>query len=592
MARVKKVQTDQGRKKPKSKNKLKRSKPKVREVQIDQVRKKHKSKIKSTTKSQPSKVLHSSLIKIGEYVQLAREAAGRTISAAHTPDLRRSINSGISAALNEVQMSGTLESAQSIEQKLRDRVLECIEGTSRYTTNRQVLVTLNNFIQALRIQVTAAEQSAENHDKKKQRPLQQENQKVHRTRPRDSQGKWNNNTIFSRDVILIIWRRKILVHLRAMNKEAFLSVVESAFQRASPHANSSRVLWWLSHPTITDSGNIKVTIHTKDPKELDMVTEDMITAWAKVLQNEVEQSSRVFEVLVPNFPVEPIDLMDSGRKVETIERLVRTNATRISSLTKPNDILDIQMVKANGRASWVIAIVIVFNVCALANNVIENGLDWNGRHYKCEALGASELLERCERCQLYSHTANSCTNTIRCGKCSQPHFTGSCKSTDFACAVCSGPHPAYSEACPARNAARKEIQEIRFAPDCDGDYPQLITSCTHYGKNLCKAPGLEVMVGTKEAGLTASDSHSSHVLEKLRRLREEVVALEEELASGLESRDRCSGLMNVPHEELETTSNLSEEVQQAVAIAVLPAASYEKRKGRKRKATETTADDN
>ena len=50
--------------------------------------------------------------------------------------------------------------------------------------------------------------------------------------------------------------------------------------------------------------------------------------------------------------------------------------------------------------------------------------------------------------------------------------------------------------------------------------------------------------------------------------------------------------MNVPHEKPETTSNLSGEVQQAAAIAVLPAASNEKREARKRKATETTTDDN
>ena len=38
-----------------------------------------------------------------------------------------------------------MESAQSIKRKLRDRVLECIEGRSHYTTSRQVLVTLNNL---------------------------------------------------------------------------------------------------------------------------------------------------------------------------------------------------------------------------------------------------------------------------------------------------------------------------------------------------------------------------------------------------------------------------------------------------------------
>ena len=49
---------------------------------------------------------------------------------------------------------------------------------------------------------------------------------------------------------------------------------------------------------------------------------------------------------------------------------------------------------------------------------------------------------------------------------------------------------------------------------------------------------------------------------------------------------------NVPHEKLETTSNLSAEVQQAAVIAVLPAASNEKREARKRKATTITTDDN
>ena len=38
---------------------------------------------------------------------------------------------------------------------------------------------------------------------------------------------------------------------------------------------------------------------------MDTVTEYMTTAWAQILQNEFDQSSRVFEVLVPNFPLEP-----------------------------------------------------------------------------------------------------------------------------------------------------------------------------------------------------------------------------------------------------------------------------------------------
>ena len=197
-----------------------------------------------------------------------------------------------------------------------------------------------------------------------------------------------------------------------MNKDGFLGLVESTFQKVSPQVDSSHALRWLSHPTITDSGNVKVTIHTKDSKQLDTVIEETITAWAKILQDEVEQSNRLFEVLVPNFPVEPVNLEDPAHKAETIERLVTTIAATISSLTKPDDIRDIQLAEANGQTSWAIAIVIVFNVCELANNVIDDGLDWNGEHYRCEAQGASKPLEQCERCQLHTHTANCFTNTI------------------------------------------------------------------------------------------------------------------------------------------------------------------------------------
>ena len=652
MAKVKNVEPDQFKKKRKSKEKSKKSKSKVREVQPEEIRKKHKtkgrskkskpknhkspktdlkqaetvssnaapnhrvregefdeeatidksaeqaqvvhkSKHKSTTESQPSKVLHSSLVKIAEYVKLAHEAAGRTASTVHTQHIRKSINSGICTALNEVQMSGTVQAEQAIEQKLRDKVLECIDGKSPYTTSRQVLVTLNNFIQSLQIRVIAAQQSDDEVKKEEKQGQHKDCElrpgQMHCTRPQDRPGQSRKSTTFSRDIILIIWRRRILVHLRAMSKEDFLGVVESSFRMVSPQVDASRALSWLSHATITDSGNVKVSIHTKDSKELETVTEDMVTAWARVLQNEVEQSNKVFEVLVPNFPAEPINIADPGRKAETIEQLVRTNAATISSLTKPNDIRDIKMAKVNGQASWAIAVVIVFSVCELANNVIENGLDWNGEHYKCEALGASELLERCQRCQLYTHRANSCTNTLRCGKCCEPHLTKVCKSTNFKCAVCSGPHRASSEACPARNAAREEIQMIRFAPDSEEDYPQLITSRTYHGKNLCKAPGLQGMAGAK---FTGPHPNSREVLENLRRLRGEVVAFEEELTARVESRDRCSVSVDVPGEKARRRRDISGEAQEAIAIAGLSAARNGKGKARKRKATETTTNDN
>ena len=545
-----------------------------------------KRKHKSIYRSQPWKVSHSDLVKIASYVRSAHDASGRTAKTAYAKHLRKSIDSGISAAFDDVQSTRTSQPEQFVKQKLRDNLLKWITSESPYTPIRRVLVTLDNFIEALKVQVTATQQSAANQvehspgEDQEEWEVNDQNHgfepsHVHGTRPQDSRVQWHKNTTFSRDFILIIWRRSVLVHLRAMDEEDFLSIVNSAFQTVSPHANPSRALRWLSHATITDSGNVKVSMHTKDAKELDTLTEDMITEWASILQDEAEQSSRVFEVLVPNFPADLKDLADSDRKAEIIERLVRNNASKIPSLTRPDDIYDIQPAKSDGKANSGIAIVLVFNSCQLANSVIENGLDWNGEHHRCEALGASELLERCERCQLYTHTANSCTNTVRCGKCAEPHSTRSCKSIDFTCAVCSGPHPACSEACPARNAARDKIRRVRFAPDSEEDYPQLFTSYTHHEKDLRP---------------TSSHSHSKEVLEKIRRLRQEAMTLEEGLIFGLESRDQCSVSTAVPRKKLESRSTGSGEVQQAAAIAGLPAASDGKHESRKRKAKESTPD--
>lgn len=81
------------------------------------------------------------------------------------------------------------------------------------------------------------------------------------------------------------------------------------------------------------------------------------------------------------------------------------------------------------------------------------------------------------------------------------------------------------------------------------------------------------MVGTKGTGLNSPHPHSREVLEKLRRLREEVVALEAKLTSEVESQGRCSLSMDVPGEKARRRRNISGEAQEATAIAGLPDAS-------------------
>ena len=389
-----------------------------------------------TSKSQTFEAIDSNFARIASYVQLAHEAVGRTVTTAYSKHLRRSINSGISAALKDAHFIGTSQPEHVTKQELCNKVLECINGRSPYTLIRRVLVALEVFVQALHVQVTAIQQSAADHtdlspseEQENGEEKDQNNEfgpgQVHYTRPQHSQVQLHKNATFSRDIVLMIWRPNVLVHLRAMNKEDFLSIVDSAFQRVSPHSDSSRALRWLSHATITDSGDVKVSMHSGDPNELETLPEDMISEWATILQNEAEQSSRVFEVLVPNFPVDPTGLEDPSPKAEII------------------------------------------------------------------------------------------------------------------------------------------------------DYPHLISSCTDHVKNL---------------GSTISPPHSKEVLEEIRCLRQEVMALEEGLTSMLESRDQRSVSTGVSGKTLKSRSKVSGRIQQASAITELPAASNGKRKSHKRKAKEITTD--
>ena len=621
MAKVEEVQTRKARKEHKAKDKPKRSKLKkhktkrtgpkrkksqpdklppsghvhrafrVREATInkspEQSQIGRKKNHESTYEPQPSEVLHSNLVDIARYVKLARKAVGKTATKAYNKHLRSSITNGLSLALKEAQIIQTSQPEKSIKQGLRDKVLRRINDKSPYTDIRQVLITLAKFIQALQNQATPAQQSvADQMDLSPgvgQQKGPEKDQKhdfgpgqLYYSRPQDSQIQCHKNRTFGRVVILIIWRRSVLRHLSAMSKEEFLSTIDSAFQKSSPHSDPSRALMWISYATITSSGNVQVSMHTKNPKILDVLTEELITEWARILQDEAEQSSRVFEVLVPNFPANPTDLEDADHKTDIIERIFRDNTFRIPSFTRNGDICDIQTADSDEEGSRGIAIILIFNSFRLANSIIEHGLVWNGEHHRCEALGASELLDRCERCQLYTHTTNSCTNTVRCGKCAEPHFTRFCQSINFTCAVCSGPHPAYSVACPARNAVREEIHNFRFAPESDEAYPQLTKSGTHQRKPL---------------ELTGSHSHSEEVLEKIRRLRQEIIALEEGVTSGLGSRDQHSASIDVTGKKLKSRRNVSGKGQQQATVAGLPAASNGKRGSHKRKAEEYTTDD-
>ena len=169
----------------------------------------------------------------------------------------------------------------------------------------------------------------------------------------------------------------------------------------------------LSTPEILESGDIKAFVHAEDPRDLEFLTEDVITNWPRELENEGNVTDTPYKVMIRRINVESKDLYDLDVITKVIEELVglnvmkfgrfmrlielinylrssvhasvlclrrltkrisNTTASRINSLTTPDDIRDIHWYKDYRPGSQVGSAITHFGSHEKANDDIVNGI--------------------------------------------------------------------------------------------------------------------------------------------------------------------------------------------------------------------------
>ena len=136
----------------------------------------------------------------------------------------------------------------------------------------------------------------------------------------------------------------------------------------------SHTVRWFSTPEILESGDIKDFVHAEDPRDLEFLTEDVITNWPRELENEGDVTDTPYKVMIRGINVERQDLYDLDGITKVIEELVGLNASRINSLTTPDDIRDIYWYKDYRPGSRVGSAIIHFGLHEKANDAIVNGI--------------------------------------------------------------------------------------------------------------------------------------------------------------------------------------------------------------------------
>ena len=178
--------------------------------------------------------------------------------------------------------------------------------------------------------------------------------------------------------------------------------------------------------------------------------------------NHLTEPSETFSVEVKDIAVEVVDLRNRKQKAAVITDFVKHNLEAIPSL-HIDVVKDIRFPKCTTNDNTQ-ALVLDFSNAATANEVICQGLQWNGRRYCCEVFDI-RFLDRCGHCQAYGHHADTCSDPPRCGKCTERHRTKYCKSSSLRCALCDGPHRPGSRRCQAKGVRLLDKFNARFPLD-------------------------------------------------------------------------------------------------------------------------------
>ena len=269
------------------------------------------------------------------------------------------------------------------------------------------------------------------------------------------------NTASSKLVTFEIKHQATVNRLVLATSQEILDQLYQSLQRII--ATRESVTQWihLSEPRLVDDGDIMFRADTDSPE---MLRPAPINAWEAAFEEDLSPKVPTFKIALTQLEIGSMNISTRRGKAKVIYELIDLNAHRLSSLQGYSDIVNLAW-KPHSKQQRSTSLFIDFSNRQLANQVLQQGLAWQGSIQKGKMIFLKLSLPRCGRCQAYGHLKAKCSAPYRCGTCTEAHDTKVCTSSDSRCALCGGPHGAKNAKCPIKIAERKKIRFTTPEPD-------------------------------------------------------------------------------------------------------------------------------
>ena len=262
------------------------------------------------------------------------------------------------------------------------------------------------------------------------------------------------------------------------------NMTATVLMRKVQEAVMQKVEWVGDHkfPSITyflaaelsNSGNVRLWANSTDDYALGNSKTDAFDGlsnmppWDQAIfgsfASHLTEPYETCSVEVKDVTVDMVEFRDRKGKAAVITKFVTQNLTTIPSL-HIDIIKDVRVFRdtTNDNAQ---ALVLDLSNAATANEVIQQGLQWEGRTHLCRAFDV-RFLDRCGYCQGYGHHASICTILPRCGNCADQHSTKVCTPSCSRCLLCEEPDKTGSAHCREKKVRRVDKLNARFPlEDC------------------------------------------------------------------------------------------------------------------------------
>ena len=201
------------------------------------------------------------------------------------------------------------------------------------------------------------------------------------------------------------------------------------------------------------NGNIQILAGA--PTDEDLCRLSIITELGDSFEETICISrSPVYEVIFHGCLKPQMDLSTRKLRAGFIRELYEANKSSLPSLREITAIQD-TIWHYRHKQDRQPLLAIRLTKPEVANEVLDKGLLWQGKRFRCSPKDPELKFIQCEICQGIGHGSCGCKRQRRCARCgSGKHRLRTCMSPSFKCANCKGAHDSRDPHCPAIKKAK------------------------------------------------------------------------------------------------------------------------------------------